>query len=90
MKSRYVPRRPEPPSTNVDDTFSCARDIAAELERIGRPRMAKWVASMDADITRANRLAMDYLAKIVELERQLPQYQREKAFDPTPPPEASD
>ena len=84
------PKPPYIPPVTIDDTFSCTADIVKELERMRRPKMARWVASLDKLTTEANRNARNMYEQLAELQRQLPQFQREKPFDPRPPAEASD
>ena len=83
------PKPPYIPPVTIDDTFSCTADIVKELERMRRPKMARWVASLDKLTTEANRRADDLFKRLAECQRQLPQ-QQEKPFDPTPRPEESD
>jgi hypothetical protein len=75
---------------SVDETFTCSADIVKELKRLHRPSMAKWVEQFDEKLAAANRRADGYFRDLVALQQQLPQYHREKEFDPRPPAEASD
>jgi len=86
MRKRLAPLLP----TTPDDTFRCTDDIVAELRRLGRPKMADWVARQGHENAANWRAKRQLMIEIHELRERLGLNVKEKAHDPRPPAEASD
>lgn len=86
--SRYAPRR----SSEPDEPLTIDADvISAYLERMGKPSMARFVRHLGRADQEENLRERQLRDRVRELEAKYePPAPREKPFDPTPPPEASD
>ena len=84
----YRTQRQQPP----DEPLTIDADvISAYLERMNKPSMASFVRHLSNCDQQTNLKEMRLRDRIRELEAKYePPADREKPFDPTPPPEASD
>ena len=92
---RGYPRHRSPPDwrqvVNDPEPLSISSDqVAAELERIGRPRMADFVRGLGKSSQLDNQERTRLVSRINELQEKYEPAERRIVVNHQPPPEASD